>query len=168
MFKESTENNAAFIDGQNLYMGPKASGFNLDYVRFRKYLGMKYGVRKAYLYLGYIKKQEKLYYALQGAGFDLVFKEVATVKDEKPKGNVDVLLAVDVMERLGEFDKAVLVTSDGDFVPLVESLQKRDKFLVLISPRRVTCSRLLQKAVKNKARYVESVIHKMKKHSADT
>ena len=161
-------NNAAFIDGQNLYMGLKASGFDLDYMRFRKYLSMKYGVVHAFLYLGYIPEQEELYDSLRKAGFELVFKQIAINKKEKPKGNVDVLLAVDVMERLQEFDKAVLVTSDGDFAPLVEALQRRNKFLLLISPRRKTCSRLLQKVVRNKAVYIEEVLHKMKRHPADT
>ena len=56
----SRQNNYAFIDGQNLYLGINLLGWKLDYKRFFVYLKEKYNVKKAYLFLGYIKEREDL------------------------------------------------------------------------------------------------------------
>ncbi len=50
----------AFIDSQNINLGVKSLGWNLDFKRFRIYLKDKYKVEKAFLFLGYIKENDKL------------------------------------------------------------------------------------------------------------
>lgn len=55
----------AFIDGQNLYRGITDNGWKLDYKKFRIYLSEKYGVKKAYLFIGYLASNQKLYTFLQ-------------------------------------------------------------------------------------------------------
>ena len=168
MSKDNTKNNYAFIDGQNLYKGLMSSKIEIDYSLFRKYLSMKYSVKRAFIYLGYISSNKKLYDYLKSAGFELVFKEVTQSNNGKTKGNVDILLMVDVMEQFDEFNNAILITSDGDFVPLIESLQKRDKFKLLISPVYKSCSYLLKKLVKQRHICIEDIVHKIKKRPADT
>ena len=162
-------NNVAFIDGQNLYLGIKSSGLLIDYFLFRKYLSMKYGVKHAFLYIGFIKENKELYKDLENAGFELIFKKVLKTKN-KVKGNIDVLMATDAMDRLckNEFDKAIVITSDGDFAPLIQKLKEKGKFKLLISPKEDTCSSLLKEEAGEKVRYLTSVVHKMKRHSADT
>ena len=66
----------AYIDGANLHRGIKSLGWELDYARFYTWLADKYGVSRAYLFIGLIPKYNDLYTSLQKAGFTLVFKEV--------------------------------------------------------------------------------------------
>lgn len=62
---EKKENNYAFIDSQNLNLSIRAQGWVLDYKKFRKYLEDKYGITKAFLFLGYVPQNQDLYTALQ-------------------------------------------------------------------------------------------------------
>jgi len=113
-----TPRNYAFIDAQNLNLGIRSLGWKLDYKKFRKYLTEKYAVDTAYMFLGFLKQHQRLYDKLQKAGFVLIFKSVVIDSTGKAKGNVDVDLTLQVMIDIEEFDKAVIITSDGDFGPL--------------------------------------------------
>ncbi|MGB7957875.1 MAG: hypothetical protein WCF77_03495 [Minisyncoccia bacterium] len=64
-----TENNYAFIDGQNLHLGIKKMGWKLDYKKFRIYLKEKYNVSRAYFFIGFIPSNQKLYDYLMESGF---------------------------------------------------------------------------------------------------
>src|SRR3989338_10472537 len=121
MFK-AKENNFAFIDSNNLNLGMKDLGWKLDYKKFRIYLKEKYDVIKAYLFLGYIPGNEVMYTFLQEAGFVVIFKPVILGKDGNRKGNVDAELVLHTMIEYSNFDKAVIVSSDGDFYCLVKYL----------------------------------------------
>ncbi len=73
-FMKSKENNYAFIDSQNLNLGVRSQGWFLDFLKFRVYLAEKYGVKVAYLFIGYIQKNQDLYSSLQKCGYVLIFK----------------------------------------------------------------------------------------------
>ncbi len=61
----SKENNYAFIDSQNVNLSIKELGWSLDFKKFRVYLHEKYGVTKAYLFIGYVpENQDSKYPAL--------------------------------------------------------------------------------------------------------
>ena len=170
MSQEGEEHNFAFIDGQNLYKGVANSGWELDYYRLRFYLSAKYSVKKAYIFLGYLKENEKLYSFLRDSGFELVFKNVAKGKKGEAKGNVDVALAVFAMKNLDNFDKAIIITSDGDFEPLVDELQERDKLHIVVSVKRRWCSHLLKKSAAGKIVFLDELkdkVRKTKKRPAD-
>ena len=79
-------NNYAFIDSQNLNLSIRDQGWKLDFKRFRKYPEDKYGVLKAFLFIGYIPTQQSLYTALQEYGYVLVFKPTLTLAEGKIKG----------------------------------------------------------------------------------
>ena len=141
-------NNVAYIDGANLYNGMSSLGWKLDYKRFRVWLTEKYGVKQAYIFLGMMPKYKDLYTSLQEDGFTLIFKEVVYDKNGKAKGNCDADLVVKAMQDAFEnsFDKAVLVTSDGDYASLVKFLLVKDKFNVVISSAlQDRCSILLKR-----------------------
>lgn len=145
---QKRQNNIAYIDGANLYMGVAHMGWELDNVRFRRWLSEKHGVSKAYLFLGLIPKYANLYTSLQNAGYTLVFKETIYDSRGKPKGNCDadlVLRAVrDVFQ--SEFDKAILVSSDGDYASTVTFLVEMKKFSYIVSPHpKDKCSILLKR-----------------------
>ena len=117
----------AFIDSQNLNLGIKNQGWNLDFIKFRRYLTDKYKIDKAFLFLGYIKSNYKLYKFLANADYQLIFKQIIEIKG-KIKGNVDAELIVWTMQSIYEnrCDKAVIVSGDGDFSILADFLQYFD------------------------------------------
>ena len=137
--------NYAFIDSQNLNLSIKDQGWKLDYKRFRKYLDDKYKVKKAFLFIGFIATQQTLYTALQQQGYILVFKPTLTLMDGKVKGNVDAELVLHAMIEWNNYDKAVLITGDGDFHCLVEHLKIKNKLEKLLIPNRFKYSALLRK-----------------------
>jgi uncharacterized LabA/DUF88 family protein len=153
--------NYAFIDAQNLNLGIQALGWKLDYRKFRTYLKEKYAVEKAYMFLGFLKQHRRLYDTLQNAGFVLIFKSVVIDSTGRAKGNVDVDLTLQVMIDLEEFDKAVIITSDGDFGPLVRHLYELDKLEVVLSPYRKYCSTLLRKEAKGRMFYLDAMRDKL-------
>lgn len=151
--KEKKVRNYAFIDGQNLNLGIRALGWSLDYQRFRIYLREKYGVERAYYFIGYLEENRNLYKSLQEAGYILIFKPIIRDSDGRAKGNVDADLVLQTMIDFSEYDKAVIVTSDGDFYCLVKYLYEKGKLLLVMSPYIKTCSILLKKGSTGKNRF---------------
>ena len=127
----------AFIDSQNLNLGVKSQGWNLDWRKFRQYLRNKYNVNKAYLFIGQVAGNEALYAFLQESNYILIFKptiEHHQKSEIKIKGNVDAELVLHSMIQYSNYDKAVIVTGDGDFHCLVEYLDEKGKLLKIITP----------------------------------
>lgn len=156
-----TENNYAFIDSQNLNMGIQKLGWKLDFRRFRVFLKEKYAVKKAYLFIGYMPEHQNLYRSLQEYGYVLIFKPVLKTKDGKVKGNCDADLVLQAMIDFQVFDKAVIVTSDGDFHCLVAYFYKQSKLKAVISPKRSNCSQLLRNAAKEKIIFMDVMRKKL-------
>ncbi len=139
-------NNFAFIDGNNVHMALKSCGWRLDDHRFRIYLKEHYGVSKAYYFIGYSEEHTMMYRRLQEAGYILIFKPMVRIPDGTMKGNVDAELVLQAMIDLPTYDRAVLVTGDGDFACLVRYLSQVNKFGNVLAPTLSRCSSLLKKA----------------------
>lgn len=157
-------NNYAFIDSQNLNLGVKADGWNLNFEKFRNYLRTKYKVKKAFLFLGYVAGNESMYQNLQNHGFILIFKPVIAINEKGKqtyKGNVDAELVLHIMIEFDNYDKAIVVTGDGDFHCVVEHLAEKQKLYKIITPNRKYSSLLRKHAgyiltlssVRNKLEY---------------
>lgn len=143
-----SKNNFAYIDGANLHKGVESLNWEFSYKRFRVWLREKYKVGQAYLFLGFVPKYKDLYTRLQEYGYTLVFKEVIFDGEGKAKGNCDADIVVLAMQDSYEnnFTKAVLVSSDGDFSPLVKFLISKEKMEVVLSPYGTDkCSVLLKR-----------------------
>ena len=84
-------------------------------MRFRKYLEDKYGVVKAFLFIGYVPTQQSLYTALQKYGYVVVFKPTLPLSEGRVKGNVDAELVLHAMIEYANYEQAIIVTGDGDF-----------------------------------------------------
>lgn len=138
--------NYAFVDGANLHKGISELGWKLDYKRFRVWLRDKYDVDKAYIFLGFIANNSRMYQDLQSWGYTLVFKPTIPDGKGEVKGNVDaelVLYAVsDFYEK--KYDNAILITGDGDFACLANFLIKKKGLRVVLSPNRKKCSNLFR------------------------
>ncbi len=144
--------NAAFIDGQNLYMGTAKSEhdpWRIDLARFRVYLERKYKVEKAYYFLGYVQEaNQELYEEIQKAGFILMFREHNPAMLGKKKGNVDSDIIFHIMKKLykrEDFGKVVLVSGDGDYKMLVDFLIEEGRFEKVLFPNKKFASSLYKK-----------------------
>ena len=127
----------AFIDSNNLHLGVLSQGWKLDWRKFRQYLRNKYNVNKAYLFIGQVAGNEALYAFLQESGYILIFKPTLERQQRdkvKIKGNVDAELVLHSMIQYKNYDKAVIVTGDGDFHCLVEYLEEKGKLLKILAP----------------------------------
>lgn len=128
----------AFIDSQNLNLGVRKAGWNLDFAKFRNYLRTKYDVTKAFLFIGYVPGNESLYKNLQEQGYILVHKPVMEITQadgsKTYKGNVDAEMVLHSMMELPNYSKAVIVSGDGDFYCLVEQLDNLGRLSKVIVP----------------------------------
>lgn len=142
------QNNYAFIDSQNVNLAIRDQGWILNFKRFRKYLKDKYRIRKVFLFIGYVAGNELLYANLQSAGYIVIFKptlEFVKNRERRTKGNVDAELVLHAMIEYPNYDKAVLISGDGDFHCLVEYLKSQNKLLKIIIPNKNKYSSLLRK-----------------------
>ena len=88
------------IDAQNLHLGIRSCGWDIDYRKLRVYLKNKYNVVQVYIFIGHVSGNEKLYTFLQKCGFILIFKPTLQVKKGRiiiVKGNVDAELVLKCM-----------------------------------------------------------------------
>jgi len=158
------ENNFAFMDSNNLYLSVRSQGWEIDFGRFRVYLRDKYKITKAFLCIGYIKGNESLYKHLQEAGYICIFKPTLELPNGEVKGNVDAELVLHTMIHLNDFDKALIVTGDGDFHCLIEFLLEKKKLLALMVPNHKRYSGLLKrKDFLPHTRFVADVKNKVQK-----
>ena len=139
------QNNYAFIDSQNLNLSIRDQGWILDFGKFKQFLRDKYRVTHAFLFIGYIYENQDLYISLQKDGYILIFKPTLRLPDGRVKGNVDAELVLHALIEYDNYDKALIVTGDGDFYCLVDYLVKKDKLLKLMVPNRNKFSSLLRK-----------------------
>lgn len=156
-----------FIDSQNLNLAIKECGWDLDFGRFFVYLKDKYKVKKAFLFIGYVAGNEALYTFLQRAGYILIFKPTLEYKKGKErftKGNVDAELVLHAMIEYPNYDKAIIVSGDGDFHCLIEYLEKQKKLKYLLIPNPRSYSALLRK-FRSYFLYIDKLQKKLGKRS---
>lgn len=144
----------AFIDSQNLNLSVRNdifrgrekiyAGWRLDFARFSVYLKSKYHTTKAFLFIGYRKENRKLYDHLKEAGYDIIFKPTLDANG-KTKGNVDAELVLHAVDKVTRYQKAIIVTGDGDFHCLMEYLIRKRKLYKLLIPNQYSYSSLLRK-----------------------
>jgi uncharacterized LabA/DUF88 family protein len=140
----SVPNNYAFIDSQNLNLSIREQGWILDFCKFRLYLSRKYNITKAFIFIGYMYEYHNLYEDLQKDGYIVIFKPTLKLPDGRSKGNVDAELVLHTMIEYPNYDRAMIVTGDGDFCCLVEYLIKQDKLLKLMIPNKGKYSSLFR------------------------
>jgi uncharacterized LabA/DUF88 family protein len=138
-------NNYAFIDSQNLNLSIREQGWVLDFRKFRRYLERKYGIAKAFLFVGYVHENRDLYGALRQSGYVLVFKPTLKLPDGRVKGNVDAELVRHAMIEYPNYNRALIVTGDGDLCCLVDYLRKKGKLLKLMIPNQESFSSLFRR-----------------------
>lgn len=144
----------AFIDSQNLNIGIQKLGWKMNWLKFRAFLTEKYGVDRAYMFIGYVPEFEDMYEKLHDSGYSIVLKPTFDMSRPRPeqaeehfteekqeekkpvKGNIDAELVLHAMINIQNYDKAVIVSGDGDFYCLVEYLANQNKLLKILAPNR--------------------------------
>lgn len=125
---------ALFIDGSNLYAAAKALGFDIDYKLLRSEFMRRGKLLRAFYYTALLESDEyspirPLVDWLNYNGYSMVTKPAKEYTDSlgrrKVKGNMDIELCVDAMELAPSVDHIVIFSGDGDYRPLVESLQRK-------------------------------------------
>jgi uncharacterized LabA/DUF88 family protein len=138
----SEERIALFIDGSNLYAAARALGFDIDYKRLLGEFASQGRLVRAFYYTALIEDQEyspirPLVDWLDYNGYTMVTKPTKEFTDSagrrKYKGNMDIELAIDMMELAKHIDHAVLFSGDGDFRRLVESIQRQGVRVSVVS-----------------------------------
>src|SRR5271154_6046158 len=136
------DRSAIFIDGANLYGAARALGFEIDYKKLLKWGASKGRLVRAFYYTALIEDQEyspirPLVDWLDYNGYTMVTKPTKEFTDamgrRKIKGNMDIELAIDVMEMAQHLDHVVLFSGDGDFRRLVEAVQRKGVRVTVVS-----------------------------------
>jgi uncharacterized LabA/DUF88 family protein len=167
-------NNFAFIDGTNLhytYEDPNNLGWQIDYAKLMPLLKAKFDVTFAYYFLGKIGENSTLYRELESDGYYLKLKTpskymteeeycpycLKSIAPELPryKSDCDSFMTLEVISSMSLYDKAVIITSDGDFDELIKELVRKDKLRLLLAPCRDGCSGLLISAAMGRIAFMD-------------
>lgn len=138
---------AVFIDGANLYAAAKSLEFDIDYKRLLTFISGQSRLVRAFYYTALMEDQEyspirPLIDWLDYNGYSMVTKPAKEFTDSmgrrKVKGNMDIELAIDMMEIADHVDHIVLFSGDGDFRRLVESVQRKGVRVTVVSTIRTS------------------------------
>jgi len=131
-----------FIDGSNLYAAARALGFDIDYKKLLDLFATSGHLIRAYYYTALVEDQDyspirPLVDWLDYNGYTMVTKPTKEFTDaqgrRKIKGDMDIELAVDVMEMAPHLDHVVLFSGDGDFRRLVDAIQRKGVRVSVVS-----------------------------------
>lgn len=134
---------AAFIDGSNAFATAKALNKDIDYKKLRTFFEKKGDLLRVYYYTAVLPAEQEstlrpLVDWLSYNGYEVVTKDTKEFVDpftgrRKVKGNMDIELAVDVMELAPGLSDVYIFSGDGDFEYLVRALQRRSVRVHVIS-----------------------------------
>lgn len=129
----------AFVDAANIIYGAKAERWFIDLKKLLGYLKDKYKISKTFFYYGKDsknQKEERFLKRLKSFGYTLRVKEIKRY-GRKTKANCDVDLTMDVLLRMKEYKRAIILSGDGDFAPLLSYIiSQRKRVVVIASPKR--------------------------------
>jgi uncharacterized LabA/DUF88 family protein len=145
MLTQPQDRIALFIDGANLYAASRNLGFDIDYRKLLNFFGSKGRLTRAFYYTALIDDQEyspirPLVDWLDYNGYTVVTKSAKEFTDpegrRRIKGNMDMELAIDMMEMADRLDHVVLFSGDGDFRVLLEAVQRNGLRATVVSTLR--------------------------------
>jgi uncharacterized LabA/DUF88 family protein len=133
---------ALFIDGANLHSSARALGFDVDYSRLLRVFRERGRLIRAYYYTALAEDKEYLPIRplidwLAYNGYTMVTKPAKEFTDatgrRKIKANMDIELAIDVLEMADHLNHVILFSGDGDFRRLVEAVQRKGLRVSVVS-----------------------------------
>jgi uncharacterized LabA/DUF88 family protein len=142
----ASERVGLFIDGANLYSASRVLGFDIDYRKLLAWFAARANLRRAFYYTALLETEEysplrPLTDFLMYNGYQVVTKPAKQFTDSQGrtriKGNMDIELAIDMLEMAPHLDHAVLFSGDGDFRRLIEAVQRKGLRVTVASTIRV-------------------------------
>ena len=133
---------AVFIDGSNLYAAARTLSFDIDYRKLLIWAGQRGRLIRAFYYTALVEDQDytpirPLVDWLDYNGYTMVTKPAKEFTDSqgrrKVKGNIDIELAIDMMEIADRVDHVILFSGDGDFRRLIEAIQRKGVRVSVVS-----------------------------------
>lgn len=169
MIKHPEQRVGVFIDTQNMYYSARFT-FNRK-VSFGNIVKDAVAGRKLIRAIAYVVKtktaeESPFFEALEKLGIELREKELMEYFSGQKKADWDVGLAVDAIRMIDMLDVVVIVSGDGDFIPLVEYVKSRGRIVEVVAFRETTSSRLIEHAddylnlSENKKRYLIGPVHR--------
>ncbi len=147
-----------YIDGANLKQGILGLGYDISYEKLHTWLVKRYRAEKIIIFLGYIKKNEDFYTSLKLLGYEIIFKETY-FEENILKANCDAELilnaVIDYYDK--KYNKAIIVSGDGDFTCLIKFLLNQGALERVIAPSIKRCSVFLKRST-TKIVYLESML----------
>ncbi len=137
-----TDKIALFIDGANLYSAAKGLNFDIDYKKLLDEFRKRGILIRAYYYTTLVEDQDyspirPLVDWLDYNGFAVVTKSAREFTDamgrKRIRGDMDIEIAVDMMEIAAKADHLVLFSGDGDFRRVIESVQQKGVRVTVVS-----------------------------------
>jgi uncharacterized LabA/DUF88 family protein len=138
-----TDRLALFIDGANLYSAARSLNIDIDYRKLLEEFRKRGVLVRAYYYTAIVEDQEyspirPLVDWLDYNGFTLVTKPARRYTESatgqvRTKGNMDIEIAVDMLELAPRLDHVLLFSGDGDFRRVVEAVQRKGVRVTVVS-----------------------------------
>jgi uncharacterized LabA/DUF88 family protein len=148
--RPKTDRVVIFIDEANLYHAALERGITIDYAKFFALLKDSSANCQAIAYVATDRsnhRQKGFLNRLKRQGFELVTQEIIRRLDGSVKGNVDLRLGAELLvKRVQDYDTAVLVSGDADFVPVIEQSRNQGKRIEVASFRTNTGAALIKAA----------------------
>ncbi len=155
---------ALFIDGPNLHSAAKSLGFDIDYKQLKTLFSEKGRLIRAMYYTALLEDQEysplrPLIDWLDYNGFTVVTKTAKEFTDamgrRRVKGNMDIDLAINMLEMADHLDHVVLFSGDGDFRPLVQAVQHKGVRVTVVSSMRTQPSMIADELRRQADNFIE-------------
>ncbi|MBF0165419.1 MAG: NYN domain-containing protein [Magnetococcales bacterium] len=137
------ERTVIFIDGSNLYAAIRSLGFDFDYKKLLTHFQSHSRLLRAYYYTALGDDQDyspirPLVDWLAYNGYAVITKPIKEYLDpvtghKRIKGNMDIEIAVGMLQMAPHYDHAVLFSGDGDFRSVVQAIQDQGKFVSVVS-----------------------------------
>jgi uncharacterized LabA/DUF88 family protein len=150
MIKHKEQRVGVFVDVSNMYHSAK--NLYRKRVNFKEILKEAVAGRKLIRAVAYVIKTEaeegtSFFEALDKQGFEVKMKDLQIFAGGAKKADWDVGIAVDTIKLAEKLDVIILVTGDGDYIPLVNYLQNTKGCLVeVMAFRQTTSSKLIEEA----------------------
>ena len=161
-----------FLDHENIYKHIQKKkefrGYVIDYRKLRRILLKDYTSAGAFAFLGVtdpmpIEKESFMKY-LKASEFTLLSRKLV----KKPDGTlaqkgVDVLMSLQIVNLINNFDVAIIITGDSDFTVIVELLKNSNKFVQIWSWKESLSKNLLTEAGEDNVCYINSIWDRIKR-----
>lgn len=145
-----------FVDVANVFYSQRTLGWRISYERLREYLAAECLIANAFVYTATDSSrptQEKFLALLARAGYIVRTKPVKRIRTasgmDEWKGNLDIELAIDMLDTASSYDTAILMSGDSDFATVVDRIKAKGKRIIVIS-----CKGHVSKELLTRARYV--------------